>query len=121
MAATTSDVEEHVFERVAPVALEQARGRIVVLDAAALHDDDALAQTLDLHHVVRGEQHRRADRVAETLQPSAYPVGRVGIERGGWLVKQQHVRPVERALASDTRVFCPAESLPVGRSRRSVS
>ena len=58
--AAARDVEEHLFERLAAVAVEQARRRVVVLDAARFHDDDALAQALDLGHVVRGEQHGRA-------------------------------------------------------------
>src|ERR1700748_3620851 len=59
MTAAAGDVEENLFQRIASVAREQALRRIVVLDAALLHDDDALAQTLDPDTAdwVRGRQH----------------------------------------------------------------
>ncbi len=41
--AAARDVEKNLFHGVAPVAGEQPFGRIVVFDAAPLHDDDALA------------------------------------------------------------------------------
>src|SRR5512141_879753 len=61
-AAAARDVEEHFFQRLAPIAVEQAGRCVVVLDTALFHDDDALAQPLDLGHVVRGEQYGRAMR-----------------------------------------------------------
>src|SRR5215831_7398862 len=78
-------VEKHLLEAVAAVAREQCGGRIVVDDRATPHDDDALAQALDLEHVVRGEQDGGAAALAVALEPGAYPVGGVGIERGGRL------------------------------------
>src|SRR5437773_1565683 len=77
-AASARDVETHLFERAPAVADEQARRRVVVLDAPALHDDDALAQPLHLRHVVGGEQNGRAARLAKALEPGADPVGGVG-------------------------------------------
>ena len=63
-----------------------------------LEHDDAVAQALDLAHVVRGEQHGRAALAAIVLEPAAHPVGSVGIERGGRLVEQQDLRLVDQRL-----------------------
>ena len=98
LAAAARDVEEHLFEIAAAVAREQARRRVVVLDAAALHHDDAVAQPLDLAHVVRGEQDGGAALAAIALEPAAHPVGGVGIERGGRLVEQQNLGLVDQRL-----------------------
>src|SRR3954470_19719351 len=46
------DVQKHLLQRGAVVARHDGFGRIVVLDTAALHDDDAVAEPLDLEHVV---------------------------------------------------------------------
>src|SRR5262245_45900242 len=73
-AATARDVEEHLLQRLAAVAGQKARRRVVILDAAALHDDDPVAQPLDLGHVVGGEQHGRATLGPVALKPAAYPV-----------------------------------------------
>src|SRR5215468_5022352 len=56
IAPTARDVQKHLFQRGAVVAGHDGVGRVVVLDAAALHDDDAVAKPFDLEHVVRGEQ-----------------------------------------------------------------
>ncbi len=88
------------------VTRQQFCRRVVVLDAAALHDDDALAQPLDLGHVVRGEQHRGMALAAIAFEMAAHPVGGVGIERGGRLVEQQHVRIVDQRLGErDARLL----------------
>ena len=47
-AGTTDDVEEHLLQIAAAIAGDQARRRIVILDAAGLEHDDAVAQSLDL-------------------------------------------------------------------------
>ena len=83
------NVEEYLLERFAAVADEQTLRGVVVLDAAALHDDHALAQTLDLAHVVGGEQHRGATLLAKAFEMAAHPVGGIGIERRGRLVEQK--------------------------------
>ena len=85
----------------------------------ALQHDDPLAEPLDLGHVVGGEQHGCAALAAIALELGAHPVGGIGIERGGRLVEQQHLRLVEQRLGEPTRVFWPAESLPwAGRGTR---
>src|SRR5687767_560736 len=56
MTAAARNVEEHLLQILAAVARQQLRRRAVILDAALLHDDDALAQPLDLVHVVRSQQ-----------------------------------------------------------------
>jgi hypothetical protein len=55
LPAATSHVEKYFFQRLSAVTLKKVLGRIVVLDTALLHDDDALAQTFDFAHVVGGE------------------------------------------------------------------
>ena len=67
------DVEEHFLQRVAAVAREQAGRRVVVLDAALLHEDHALAQALDFRHVVRGDQQRRAARCRDSARAAPAP------------------------------------------------
>src|SRR3954452_2322716 len=81
------DVQKHLFQRGAVVAGHDGFGRIVVLDTAALHDDDAVAEPLDLEHVVRGQEDGGIVRLAVTLQMASNPVGGVGIERGGRLIQ----------------------------------
>ena len=93
---------------------------VVVLDPAALHDDDAVAQPLDLEHVVRGEQDggavllaiglRDATRIQSAVSGSSEAVGSSSSSSSGRLIS---------ALASATRVFWPADSLPLARSRNS--
>ncbi len=82
----------------AAVTDEQPRRRVIVLDAAALHDDDALAQALDLRHVVGSEQHGGAALLAEALESFAHPVRGIGIERCRRLVEQQHLGRVDQRL-----------------------
>src|SRR6476469_6830527 len=81
--ASARDVEEDLLQRRASVTREQPHWRVVVLDAAELHNDDALAQPFDLAHIVRGKQHGRRVVDAVAFQPRAHPVGGVGVERGG--------------------------------------
>ena len=120
--APARDVEEHLLQRVAAVAREQAGRRVVVLDVALLHEDHALAQALDLGHVVRGDQQGRAALVAIALEPRRAPSRRCR-DRARRSARRAAAGPgaLISALASETRVFCPADSLPVGRSSRSVS
>src|SRR5262249_56344570 len=80
-AAPACDVEKHLFQRLAAVADEEALRGVVVLDPPTLHDDDALAQALDLGHVVRGEQYGGAALLAKALEMRAHPVGGVGVDR----------------------------------------
>src|SRR4051812_7172558 len=93
--ASARHIQKHFFQRFAPVALQQPRRRIVILDLAALQEDHALAQPLHLRHVVRGDQHGNAALDPIALEPRTHPVGSVGIERGGWLVEQQEIRRVD--------------------------
>src|SRR5215471_12096534 len=85
LAATTGDVEKHLLQGFTAIAGEKVRWRVVVLDAAALHDDDPVAQPLDLGHVVGGEQHGRAAFGPVALEPRAHPVSGIWVERGGRL------------------------------------
>src|SRR3954454_4488908 len=56
LAASPRHIEKHFLQRVTAVALAQARRRVVILDAALLHENHPLAQPLHLGHVVRGDQ-----------------------------------------------------------------
>src|SRR3954451_8199594 len=97
-AAPAHNVEEYLLERFAAVAYEQTLRGVVVLDAAALHDDHALAQTLDLAHVVGGQQHRGAALLAKAFEMAAHPVGGIGIERRSRLVEQKDLWRVDERL-----------------------
>ena len=120
-AAPARDVEEHLLEIGAAIARDEIGRRVVVNDLALLQHDDALAQPLDLAHVVRGEQHggaaRRRDsapaseRTQSAVSGSSDAVGSSSSSTSGSLISD---------LASATRVFWPADSLPVGRSSRST-
>jgi len=96
--AMSCDVEEHVFQGLPAVALEQPRRGIVVLDTAAPHDNDAVAQAFDFGHVVGSEQNGGVVVAPVGRQPRTHPVGGIGIERSGRLVEQQHFRSVEQRL-----------------------
>src|SRR5262249_34159214 len=105
-AAPARHVEKHLFERLAAITHEQALGRVVVLYASALHDDDALAQALDFGHVVGREQHGGAALLAKALEVAPDPVGGVRVERGGGLVEKQHLRRIDQRLGErDTRLL----------------
>src|SRR5262249_38610676 len=84
-AAPARAVEKLLSHRLAAVADEEALRGVVVFDPSTLHHDDALAQALDLGHVVRGEQHGGAALLAKALEMCAHPVGGVGVERDGRL------------------------------------
>src|SRR5262249_1310295 len=96
LTAAACDVEKHLLQRLAAVADEQAARRVVLLAMPPLHDGAALAQPLDLGHVVGGEQHGRPALPAKALEVGAHPVGGVGIERGGRLVEQQHLWRIDQ-------------------------
>src|SRR5256885_182439 len=80
LAAAARDIEEDFLQGLAAVAREKVVGRVVVLDAAALHDDDAFAQPLDLVHIVGGEQDGRTAFAPVVFKARAHPVCGVGIE-----------------------------------------
>ncbi len=98
MAAAAGDVEKHVLLGRPAVAADQVAGRPAIDDMAVLHHDDVVAQPLDLGHVVRGEHDRGAAFAAVTVEMVADPIGGVGVERGGRLVEQQNLRPVDQRL-----------------------
>ena len=108
------DVEKHFFHRVAAVALDQLRGRSLVHDVARAQHDHVGAHPLDLAHVVRREQHRAAARSLVVLEVGAHSVADVRIERGRWLVEQQHVGPVEQRLGKRDARALAGRQLPVG-------
>src|SRR3984893_9909957 len=108
------DVEKPLFQRFAAVADEKPARGVVVLDPSTLHDDDALAQALDLGHVVGGEQHGGAALLAEALEMRAHPVGGVGVERGGRLVEKQDLRRIDQRLGKRDAGLLPRRKLAGG-------
>src|SRR5882757_6075644 len=108
------DVQKHLFQRGAVVAGHDGFGRVVVLDTAALHDDDAVAEPLDLEHVVRGQEDGGVVRLAIALQMTPAPVGCVRIERGGRLVQQQQLGLVDQRLGKRNAGLLPGGELAVG-------
>src|SRR5215475_15870602 len=76
-----------------------------------LHDNDALAQALDLGHVVGGEQHGGTSLFAKPFEVTAHPVGGVRVERGGGLVEQQHPRRIDQRLGERDAGLLPGRKL----------
>src|SRR5262245_34926875 len=72
--AAARDIEEHFLQRGAVVARQDTGRRIVVLDPASLQDDDTVAQSLDLEHVVRSKQDRRVVLLAVVFHVAPDPV-----------------------------------------------
>src|SRR3954465_1698128 len=62
------DIEKHFLQRGPVVARHDLVGAVVILDAAALHDDDAVAQPLYFQHVVRCQQDGGVMGLAVILQ-----------------------------------------------------
>src|SRR5207302_7260370 len=92
------DVEEYLFQRGAVVARHDLVGAVVILDAAALHDDDAVAQPFHFQHVMRRQQDGGVMGPAVVLQMLPHPVGGIWIERSRRLVEQQQFRLVDQRL-----------------------
>jgi len=86
-ASPARHIEKHFLERGAAVTGHDALGTVVFLDTSALEDDHAIAEPLDLEHVVGGKQDRRVLSRAVGLQVLPDPVGGVGIKGCGGLVE----------------------------------
>ena len=71
------------------VAGQQALRRVVVLDAAVLHHDDALAQPLHLGHVRRGGAARSSHAARESAPGASGPSRRCLDQGSGRLVEQE--------------------------------
>src|SRR5437762_13543432 len=85
--AGTGDVQEHLFEIGAAVAVDQRAWAAAIDDPAGLHHPGFRAQPLDLGHVVRGKDDRRAGAGPVLFKVAAHPIAGVGIERHGRLVE----------------------------------
>ncbi len=106
LPASAHHVEEHVFERLAAIGLDQRLWRAVLDDAARIQQNDAISEALDLRHVVRSDQQGGAAALGVSLELLPDPVGGVGIERGGRLVKQKQLGRIEQGLGeADTRLL----------------
>ena len=99
---------------VAVVAGHDIVGAVVVLDAAALHDDDAVAQPLHLQHVVRRQQDGRAMGLAIGLEMLPDPVGGIGIERCRRLVQQQQLGLVDQRFRQRHPGLLPGGEFAIG-------
>ena len=108
------DVEKHFLQRRAVVARHDLVGAVVVLDAAALHDDDAVAQPLHLQHVVRRQQNGGVMGLAVVGEMLPHPVGGIRIERGRRLVEQQQLRLVDQRFRQRDAGLLPGRELAVG-------
>jgi hypothetical protein len=81
------------------LALIRRRGRRALIDqAAALEHQHVRPQPLDLGHVVRRQQHRGGVLALIALEVAADDVRGVRIERGGRLVEQEELGPVDQRL-----------------------
>jgi len=106
--------EEHLLKGGAAIAGHDAVGTVVLLDPAALQDDDAVAQPLDLEHVVGRKQDGRLMLLAIGLKMLAHPVCRIGIERGGRFVEQQQLRLVDQRFRQRHAGLLAGRELAVG-------
>jgi len=97
-AARGRAIEKHFFQRRAVVARQNGGRTVIVFDTPALHDDNPVAQPLDLKHVVRRQQDRRSTLLAVGFKMAPDPVCGVRIERRGRLVQQQKFRLVDQGL-----------------------
>ncbi|HEX8118035.1 MAG TPA: hypothetical protein VF521_12250, partial [Pyrinomonadaceae bacterium] len=90
--------DEKLFERVAPVLGGQSL-RVAFEQHAPLRDEEhAVADLLDLVHVVRSPEHAALPARGEAAHARARLLRRGGVERRGRLVEQQQVGPVEHCL-----------------------
>src|SRR5439155_8834384 len=119
LAAAAGDVKENLFERLAAIASDKVGRRVVVLDAPPLHHDDALAQPLDLGHVVGGEQQSGGALLAVLFEPRAYPVGGIGVEGSRRLVEEEHIGPVDQGLGKAHARLLASRKLP-GRTFKQI-
>src|SRR5579885_2276196 len=84
---SSCDVQIHFLQSLATIARQQSLRRVVIIDAAVLQDDDALAKTFDLVHVMRRKQDGGAALFTIAFESGADPVRGVGIKRRGGLVE----------------------------------
>ena len=72
--------------------VEDLLGRADLLDAALVHDHDAVGHLERLLLVVGDEDAREVDLVVQPPQPAAQLLAHLGVERAERLVEQQHPR-----------------------------
>ena len=99
LLVAAGEVEEHALEVAVAVAARRPRRACRRRRPRPPVDEhDPLAQPLDLEHVVRRDEQRRALVGVELEQAGADPVGDVGVERGGGLVEHEQPGLVQRRL-----------------------
>ena len=113
-------VEPHFDDLARRVLGDEVPGRALGHDAAAVHDDEPVAQLLGLVHVV-GREHERRAGLLQPVQALPHEVTRLRIEAGGGLVEQQQLGLVdERACDREpalhaTRQRVDLRVAPVGQ------
>ena len=109
---TSSSVPSWTMTLGAPSEAISAFGRVERDDLAVIDDRDAVAQHLGLVHVVRGEQDRAA-AAAEALRGRPRAAGATA-DRGPCVGSSRNSRSGSptSAQATDSRCFCPPDSLP---------
>ena len=117
---TPADLEKNFVEIGAVVVGHQSPRRAGLDDAPFVHDDDLIAEPLDLFHIVRSEQYRRAMQLAILFEQTSDPIRTFRIEQRRRLIEQQQARRIEQGFSQRRAVFCPAEIPPVTRSSKST-
>ena len=90
--------------------LVEARAAAHLLDAAALHDRDAVGEAERLDLVVGDEEDGDAEAALQELQLDAHLLAQLGVEVAERLVEQQQIRLVdERAAEREALLLAAAE------------
>ena len=97
---------------------ERGAGRLVdlgggvdLLDAALVHDGDAVAQRHGLALVVGDVEEGDADLVVDEVELDLHVLAQLQVERGERLVEQQHLRVVDERPGDRDALLLPAADL----------
>ena len=110
-AEQVRDAEEVGHEERRGLLVDHLR-RPALLDAAAVHDGDAVAHRERLLLVVRDEDERDAERLLERLELDLQILAQAGVERAERLVEQQHARPQHERAGQRDALLLTARELP---------
>src|SRR6266545_1690867 len=104
------DRDEELLERRLAVLARQGARVALEQDPAARQEEDAVADLLDLGHVVRGPEHGARSATREGADLGADLLGARGIERRGRLVEEEQPGRVEERLREpDARLLARGE------------
>ena len=122
LVADRAAVDDHRHrDRFADELVHEGRARVLVdvlgraglLDAAAIHDHDAIRHLQGLFLIMGDENRGHLDLGVQVAQPAAQLLAHLGIERAERLVEQQHAR-LDRQRPRER----DALTLPAGQLRR---